>query len=137
MSGFNFNNRQECETESKALASTGIYTTENVPVKHCLCTRLRHVKLLSVSDKFLPLHLQERSLNQKGQLRSIVEGFAMRAERPDSRRMGVELAGDGPTASAIVTQANIHSMHSPDIEDLAGGLLVTISITSRDRTRAC
>ena len=42
--------------------------------------------------------------------------------------MGVELAGDGPTASAIVTQANIHSMHSPDIEDLAGGLLVTISI---------
>ena len=51
--------------------------------------------------------------------------------------MGVELAGDGPTASAIVTQANIHSMHSPDIEDLAGGLLVTISITSRDRTRAC
>ena len=43
--------------------------------------------------------------------------------------MGVELAGDGPTASAIFTQANIHSMHSPDIEDLAGGLLVTISIT--------
>ena len=51
--------------------------------------------------------------------------------------MGVELAGDGPTASAIVTQANIHSMHSPDIEDLAGGLLVTISITSHDRMRAC
>ena len=100
------------------------------------CT-VSQLKLLSVSDKFLPLHLQERSLNQKGQLRSIVEGFAMRAERPDSRRMGVELAGDGPTASAIVTQANIHSMHSPDIEDLAGGLLVTISITSRDRTRAC